>query len=1647
MSLENSPTDIAIVGMSALFPGAKDLRAYWQNILNKVDAIREAPDSWAEPYFEPDSTENDRLYTRKGGFVGDLAHFNPIEFGIMPNSVDGGDPDHFLALKLARDALADAGYIERPFNREQTGIILGRGTYINRGFTNLLQHGMIVDQTLDLLRQINPELDQDTLVKIRKELKAALPPFSAEMAPAMVPNVVTGRIANRLGLMGPNYVIDAACASSLVSIELAIKELLSHRCDMMLAGGTQVPTPPQLHMIFCQLKALSRTNIRPFDQSADGTFLSEGIGIVVLKRLNDAVRDGDRIYAVLKGVGSSSDGKALGLLAPRLEGEVLALQRTYQENSIDPDSIELIEAHGTGIPLGDRTEIQSLGRMFGERQGLLPQRALGSVKSMIGHCTIAAGIAGIIKNALALYHKILPPTLCDQVNPALEIEKTSFYINNETRPWIHGNPVTPRRAAVNAFGFGGVNAHAVLEEYTGIDQTQAVKHLNNQWSTELLTFSSDGRQALLDLLNNVQQILQANPTQPLANLAYTLSNCTSGTHRLAIIAKDVPDLQTKLNLVVEKLKDAARTRLQTRSGIYYAESKPKADLGKIAFLFPGEGAQYPNMLADLCLYFPQVRAWFDFLDEIFAGVREHPPSRFIFPPPTGLTEVQRYQVTEELYSLDVATETVFTASIALHELLSDLGVQCDVMVGHSTGENTALIASGIVKLSEQAQLRAKIHHLNRIYRDLEAADSIPKGVLLSVGAIESSLLKQLVDNFQGNLYLALDNCPNQSVLFGSESDIEQAIAQLGEWGGICTRLPFDRAYHTPLFAKVSEALGDYYDTLDVGSGHTCLYSCATTEAFPSEPEAIRTLALKQWSTRVRFQETIENLYNEGVKTFIEVGPGGNLTNFVNDILHKRDHLALSSNTQRRSGLEQIQQLLSQLFVNGTAINFAPLYEHREVSQINLDASVAIEASQQKAQPVLELTMPVMRLQPDFVQTLQNKNKRPTEQPVNPEPVVALEPQAIPAENEQLSSPSIPVQAVINSIPSVPFAPSPPLLAYDTPEQNVETVDSRLSIVSAHFDLMQEFLASQARVSASLYGAPYNDVEGNPLAADDFAIAPLTEEEAWPLLGQIIEQDTELLHAQRYFDMEHDLFLHDHTLGGTHALRDSTLSPLPVIPFTVSMEILAEAAACLFNGEKWVTGIYNVRSYRWLALEQGSLVLDILAKVQPQSAANTWDVHVQLFQVGNTDAVNPQLVFEGYVRLSDELPPSPTPTAFYLDNPEASHWADAELYTVGMFHGPRFQGVKHIRQVGQQGIEADLQVTAIDDFFSQCQRPVFQIDAPLLDAAGHLVAYWVAQSIGVQFHTFPFQVKAFHQYGVPLSPGQMVLCRGWMGFTSDRQIESGFEFLDECDRVIVRLEGFLEIFLNVPDEYHQCRNFTHTAYISKPWMQAETGLVCRRIDPFPNHFLDELGGVIKHVIAHLMLTAQEREFWYGLPEKGPRRSDWLLGRIAAKDALRQWAKQSFNLELSPIDIQILPTHLGKPLVQCSALESVGSLPDISISHSRGYVVAAVASRPNIQLGIDLERLDLTHVDDWLTSVFTEQELKLLPHSNKATMVGLWCAKEAAAKANGTGLEGVPNQWAITHYSRDSHQANVSHNKESFNVKLWYQDNEILAVCQF
>jgi acyl transferase domain-containing protein len=306
--------------------------------------------------------------------------------------------------------------------------------------------------------------------------------------------------------MGSSFTVDAACASALLAVEIGVRDLLTHKCDLVVAGGSNVNAPLPTMNLFCQLGALSRgEQIRPFDKNADGTILGEGLGMIVLKRRADAERDGNRI----KGVGIASDGRALHVMAPRVEGEELALKRAYEMAGISPNSVGLIEAHGTATPVGDVVELQALGRVFGERRGSLPSCALGSVKSMIGHTMPAAGIAGLIKTALALYHKVLPPTIhCDEPNPELHLEKTPFYVNTEARPWIHGAD-TPRRAGVNSFGFGGINAHVVLEEHSS-EKAEAHTH-QIQWDTEVFILEAESRQKLIDRSGQLKEYLVREP--------------------------------------------------------------------------------------------------------------------------------------------------------------------------------------------------------------------------------------------------------------------------------------------------------------------------------------------------------------------------------------------------------------------------------------------------------------------------------------------------------------------------------------------------------------------------------------------------------------------------------------------------------------------------------------------------------------------------------------------------------------------------------------------------------------------------------------------------------------------------------------------------------------------------------------------------------------------------------------------------------------------------------------------------------------------------------------------------------------------------------------------------------------------------------
>ncbi|MDP9141829.1 MAG: acyltransferase domain-containing protein, partial [Pseudomonadota bacterium] len=1216
----SQPLDIAIVGLAGVYPGARDARAFWQNICAKVDAITDAPADWVGPYFEADTHADDRIYTTKGGFLHELAHVDPMEVGIMPSVATGSDPDHLLALKMARDALADAGYLAsaggRAFDGHRAGVVIARGTYGNRGLASMLSRGFFMDQMMDVVRGLRPDFTDADIRALQTDLKQQLPPYGGDFVGVLTPNVIAGLIANRLDLMGPSYIVDAACASSLIALDQAVQELVNGRCDLMLCGGTQAQTPPQLFIQFCQIQALSRDRLRPFQKGADGTLIGEGSGILVLKRLADAERDGDRIYAVIKGIGTASDGKAKGLLAPRLEGEVLALNRAYESSGIDPRTVGLIEAHGTGTVIGDKTEIEALNAVFGGH-GNGPHIAISAVKSMIGHCLPATGTASMIKTALALHHKVLPPMLCDEPDPALHLEQTPFYINNETRPWVHGGVDgggTPRRAGVNAFGFGGINAHVVLEEYIPSaqrTQTQIPAPLNTPQTGEVFMLAADSQSVLVERIHAALAQLEAPLPLTLAECAAAASAYCEGSHRLAISADSSGDLCRKLRSALDKLATNNAAAFKTRNGIQYAHA---ALNGKVCLLFPGEGSQYPDMLSDICLRFPQVREAFDRMQAGAQRRGAQPPAAILFPAPTGLDGAQQAANEQALHAMDLGAESVFTASLALQALYDDLGLQFDAMLGHSTGENTALTTSGLRRYASREELDTAVQAVHDIYQRLEANQQVVHGTLLSIGGLDAAGRAKLLADADG-MQLAMDNCPNQLVLFGTPEAAERLRVRYAADGAICQALPFGRAYHTPLFKPLADAFRDYFRALDFGPGRTTLYSARSAAPFPDEPDAIRELAAQQWENPVRFTATVERLYADGYRVFLEVGPGGNLSSFVADTLrHKADVISIASDNRRRGSLAQLNTALAQLFVAGVHFDPRKLYAHRDIAAFDL---LAAPRAAKRLAPKASLQMPLVKLPEHW--------KRP------------------------LPASTLPAGAAAAVAATLPAAAD----------------DPRMAMLQSHFQLMQAFLDAQARVLGLATGhAP----GAAPASTAVPAIAGNQLDAAFPLLGPALERSDTREVCERRYDLQTDRFLRDHCVGGTPSLRDPSLLAIPVIPFTFSLEICAEAAARLVGKpELKVIAIEQARGSRWLALDEGTLQLRIVAEQISAQGNEAARAHVRLFLLGQGGPRMGLVVFEAQVVLAMNYPLAPAAFNAPQASKPAVFNADDALYARGMFH--------------------------------------------------------------------------------------------------------------------------------------------------------------------------------------------------------------------------------------------------------------------------------------------------------------------------------------------------------------------------------------------
>jgi acyl transferase domain-containing protein/phosphopantetheinyl transferase len=1539
--------DIAIIGMACVFPGAPNLATYWRNIVGKVDSVGDPPKGlYPEPILGLGTGANgDEIYTRRGGYLGELARFDPLEYGVMPTSIDGGEPDHFLALRVAHEALADAGYLERRGDPAGVEVILGKGSPINPGHTNLLQHSVLIDQTLRVVKELHPEHDEEELGRLRQRLKASLPPLNAETVPSLVPNVVTGRIANRLDLMGVNYTIDAACASSLIAVELGMEDLRTGKCDLALVGGVQASTPPPILYAFCQLGALSRTGqIRPFDKAANGTLLGEGLGIVVLKRREDAERDGDRIYAVLKCVASASDGRAVGLLAPRLEGEVLALRRAYEATAVAPDTVELIEAHGTGTLVGDATEIKALTQVFGPCEGRGPTCAIGTVKSMISHLIPAAGIAGLIKTALALHHRILPPTLhCDDPNPSLELEKTPFYVNTESRPWIHGDP-TPRRAGVNAFGFGGINAHAILEEHAGSDGP-GLQTLLDEWPTELVVLQGRSRNQLVAEGDRLAEFLAREPTARLRDVAGTV-NCplSPGGQRLAIVASSVPDLQRKLAQALTRLRDPSCAGIKHRSGIYYRQEPEPVS---VAFLFPGEGSQYPGMLSDLCLHFPEVRAAFDRADRVLAGGHQKTRLRHLVFPPPAPGGVQRSEASP-LWRMDLAVATVFVADMAVLSLLRELGIEPDAMSGHSSGEFTALMAASAVALEDEDQLMERSLSLQAVYQDV--AHEIPPASLLTVGGVERSLVEAVLADAAGSLHLAMDNCPHQIILCGTEEAVGPAMRRLQELGAICSRLPFNRAYHTALFEPVAERMASFYASMEMAAPRVPIYSCATAAPYPSDPRQARELAAGQWTRRVRFRETVEAMYGAGQRIFVEVGAGSILSGFVDDTLGRRPHLAVAFDPPGRRGLDALHHALAQLAAHGVTMRLDRLYRHR-ADRVDLDAHATTRAP--STEMTLTLDLPMQKLLRDGPATGDG-----------PPPGRTEEPSEVYEQHQTGRSRAVPQRCITSGS------------------------------VTRYLQTMERFLDTERRVM-SAFLRPLPDTTGVPGQEQggdrSFAI-------------QVHSLHDGRLVGSCRVDPDVHVYLQDHTLGGRPSAKDPELLALRVVPLTVSVELMAAAGAILAPGRRLV-GMRAVRAHRWIVIDDESRVLGVTAAATSSGEG----IHVRLTDESERGTAAPDVLVEGTALFADgySMPPAPAPP---LPGPELSYPRnprDPDDYYGVMFHGPALHSVESIERYATSGMEATLRVPTSDERLTLPPEGGLRTNPVLLDGALQVVGFWAWGQLDRGFTIFPIGCDALDLYDLPRA-GSAVSCSARVNLV-DGTISADIELVGSDGAVLGRIAGarFMRLF-------KWSRRFTQFALepqrrmLSRPWAPPvaalRDGARCCRI---LRSETDE--GSWPQILAALILNRRERAAYRVMAGSEAHRRDWLLGRLVAKDAVRLFLADRHGLEVAAADLEIAMDESGRPRLDEDVERALGVEVALSLSHTDGNAVAVAAAREGGRsIGVDLERLDDQH-RDLAVSLFGSDERELLDAANgrqSEWVLRLWCAKEAAAKALGCRMGAVP-----------------------------------------
>ncbi len=1569
--------DIAIVGMGCAFPQARDRREYWRNVVNGVDCIQPLPPHRLKHcvnWWLPDDHPAHMLPHRAGFLPDDLA-IDPLAFGLLPNAVKHGEADQFLLLKVVEEALQDAGLAKVNPHHQRTDVLIGRGGYPGPKHVELSFRSESFDTVLELLDRQYPELLNGRRAEIEDWLQATLPPAEVDSLATAIPNIAASRVANRFDLGGTAEVIDAACASSLLALEHAIDRLRSGRADAAVVGGLFLSQNMPFLMVFNRLHEVSPSGvIRPMDRRADGLLMGEGAGAVVVKRLEDAVAAGDRIYAIVKGTGSSSDGRGLDVLAPAYQGQVRAVQRAYADAGVDPADVGYLELHGTGTHAGDLAEITTVREIYGVHAHPPTSRAMGSVKSQIGHLMPASGLASLIRVALSLSNKILPPSLhCDE--PREETLDCAFYVNTQTRPWVQNQQRGHRFAAINSFGFGGVNVHAVLEEAVPVRKRGKSKQPSLiardiepaiDRPSELALFAAESIPALLKQLETARSFVNED-LQPwtAADLSRSLAEVVDFRHpvKLAIVFTDADVLTKALGRVIEQLTAGATTIKDAEEIIYFSTNGEKPP-GKIAFIFPGMGfpgliGNYPDHLMELCLHYPELRAEFDFFEERDRHPDDLVPTSSVFVPPPSLPEAYRTKLKERLappktdttYAGEQKPEERYLAAMGVTlanwiswTLLEQFKMPVELATGQSQGEMAAVCAVGLGDFHESAPAYWKVLNVS--------PTAAMAGRLAFVWAEEEKVAPLVAEN--PGTHIAIYMAPNALILGGNKEGLVRITDALKKEQCLTQILPYP-AIHTPaltpLLGELEDALKD--EKFAVHKPRMTLYSSITTEPYPTDMAGVRKTLMLNLDHPLRVWQTIQRMSQDGARVFVQVGGGHMSAHMKHFMPVGEETITAALDVDTRDPLTQLNHLLGTLFVGGVKFLTDPLFAHRESQVLDLTA------------PRGPLPRPKMLL--------------PLRLEWSP-----LDSAAVPERDRQ------------------PAADEPLTQASNTAKAVTSDSHARQSMVSAAEEIAIPAAPATLTPEPVAVTVPEPSVNISHVA-DDFEQAPAVVEfdVPFPILLQanvthyVPEQE---LRIERILDADTDPYLLDHLF-----IRCPSRDPrdcLPIVPMTMSLEFIAETAALLCPG-LGVIGYEQVKAMRWVGLEdRWRTLLTFEARlVEVDEATGERRVDVLVSYEGKR-AFSGRVVFGTEYRQTLDLE--------WPDLSQEPGWPE---YAHGvydrrrMFHGPMFHVISSLGHFTNPVATGTLRVLPKDRLFAGLPEPALLVDPCLLDGIGQFVGLW-CQTYG--WSILPTGVEKIELYGpTPPVGTDCVIKLAVTQFDVElKQLKANFEVEDGQGRVWMRMVGWGDWIFRWTPEFLDFNRDPGKYSMSEILPLQGLPDDALAVQLYERHII----GVDLMWVARTALTARELAEFRQLDDNNRIRRAYLLSRLAAKDAARLWCQKQWNTELThPAVYELLHDELGKPVVQSSAYDV---MPELTITHKDGIAIVIASSTP---LGVDIEKRDRVK-PELLETFATAAEGQLLqslegcePGAGWETR--LWCAKEAAGKAKGAGLNGYPKRLEV------------------------------------